>query len=68
MVYKMDAILLGKAENCLLRYGGIYLHLRFAAITFNVNLYLIDDNIVGIMLRFIAGATGNYVLYYVVKK
>ncbi len=39
----------------------------FAAITFNVNLYLIDDNIVGIMLRFIAGATGNYVLYYVVK-
>ena len=40
----------------------------FAAITFNVNLYLIDDNIVGIMLRFIAGATGNYVLYYVVKK
>ena len=40
----------------------------FAAITFNVNLYLIDDNIVGIMLRFIAGATGNYVLYYVIKK
>lgn len=40
----------------------------FAAITFNVNLYLIDDNIVGIMLRFIAGTTGNYILYYVVKK
>ncbi|WP_279033066.1 acyltransferase family protein [Gemmiger formicilis] len=40
----------------------------FAAITFNVNLYLIDDNIAGIMLRFIAGTTGNYVLYYVVKK
>ena len=40
----------------------------FAATTFNVNLYLIDDNIVVIVLRFIAGATGNYVLYYVVKK
>lgn len=40
----------------------------FAAITFNVNLYLIDDNMVGIMLRFIAGATGNYVIYYVVRK
>lgn len=40
----------------------------FAAIVFNVNLYLIDDNIVGIMLRFIAGATGNYVIHYVVKK
>lgn len=40
----------------------------FAAITFNVNLYLIDDNLVGITLRFIAGATGNYVIYYVVKK
>lgn len=40
----------------------------FAVITFNVNLYLIDDNIAGIMLRFIAGTTGNYVLYYVVKK
>ena len=40
----------------------------FAAITFNVNLYLIDDNIVGFILRFIAGVTGNYVLYYVVKK
>ena len=39
----------------------------YAAITFNVNLYLIDDNIVGIMLRFIAGAAGTYVLYYVVK-
>ena len=40
----------------------------FATIAFNVNLYLIDDNLVGIMLRFVAGATGNYVLYYVVKK
>lgn len=40
----------------------------FAAITFNVNLYLIDDNLAGITLRFIAGATGNYVIYYVVKK
>lgn len=40
----------------------------FAAITFNVNLYLIDDNLMGIMLRFIAGATGNYVIYYVAKK
>ena len=39
----------------------------FAAITFNVNLHLIDDNLMGIMLRFVAGATGNYVLYYVVK-
>ena len=40
----------------------------FATITFNVNLYLIDDNLVGIMLRFIAGATGNYVICYTVKK
>lgn len=40
----------------------------FAMIAFNVNLYLIDDNLVGIMLRFIAGATGNYVIYYTVKK
>ena len=40
----------------------------FAAITFNVNLYLIDDNQVGITLRFFAGATGNYVIYYIVKK
>lgn len=39
----------------------------FATITFNVNLYLIDDNLVGIMLRFIAGATGNYVICYTVK-
>ena len=40
----------------------------FSAITFNVNLYLIEDNLVGIILRFIAGITGNYVIYYVVKK
>lgn len=40
----------------------------FAAIIFNVNLYLIDDNQVGITLRFFAGATGNYVIYYIVKK
>lgn len=40
----------------------------FAGITFNVNLYLIEDNLVGISLRFIAGSTGNYVIYYVVKK
>lgn len=40
----------------------------FAAIAFNVNLYLIDDNLVGIALRFIAGGTGNYVIYYVIKK
>ena len=40
----------------------------FAAITFNVNLYLIDDNLVGITLRFFAGATGNYAFYYIVKK
>ena len=40
----------------------------FAAIAFNVNLYLIDDNFVGVSLRLIAGATGNYVIYYVVKK
>ena len=40
----------------------------FVAIVFNVNLYLIDDNLVGITLRFIAGITGNYVIYYVVKK
>ena len=40
----------------------------FAAIAFNVNLYLIDDNLVGIALRFIAGCTGNYVIYYVIKK
>lgn len=40
----------------------------FAAIAFNVNLYLIEDNWVGIALRFIAGATGSFVIYYVVKK
>ena len=40
----------------------------FAAIAFNVNLYLIDDNLVGIALRFIAGVTGNYVIYYVIRK
>lgn len=40
----------------------------FAAITFNVNLYFIEDNLVGISLRLIAGITGNYVIYYIVKK
>lgn len=40
----------------------------FAAITFNVNLYQIDDNLVGIILRFVAGVTGNFIIYYVVKK
>lgn len=40
----------------------------FVAIVFNVNLYLIDDNLFGIVLRFIAGGTGNYVIYFVVKK
>lgn len=40
----------------------------FVAIVFHVNLYLIEDDLTGIALRFIAGATGNYVVYYVVKK
>lgn len=40
----------------------------FTVIVFNVNLYLIDDDLHGIALRFIAGATGNYVLYYVIRK
>lgn len=40
----------------------------FAAITFNVNLYQIDDNLVGIILRFVAGVTSNFIIYYVVKK
>lgn len=40
----------------------------FAVIVFNVNLYLIEDNLVGISLRFMAGLTGNYVLYYIIKR
>lgn len=40
----------------------------FVAVVFNVNLYLIEDNLVGISLRFIAALTGNYVLYYIIKR
>ena len=47
---------------------SLFVFVFFAAITFNVNLYLIDDNLAGITLRFIAGATGNYVIYYVDKE
>ena len=40
----------------------------FATIIFNVNLYHIADNLVGISIRLAAGLTGNYIIYYVVKK
>ena len=40
----------------------------FVAVVFNVKLYLIEDNLVGISLRFIAALTGNYVLYYIIKR
>jgi len=40
----------------------------FAAIIYNVNLYLVEDNLLGIFIRLIAGFTGNFVIYYVVKK
>ena len=55
----MDTDILGKTETIFYDTLVFICICVFAAITFNVNLYLIDDNLAGITLRFIAGATGT---------